>query len=389
MQEHTDLIASIRAGKPLNELKQVAESTLTAIMGREAAYTGQELTWDEVLKAELDLHAAAGDVRSAAGAANPDAGRHEAQSEVERGRQADRLSARAEYEARAARPAALRLGCSASGSWILETNVCVTPAAHSRMRNSQSGHQICNARPALQHVNPHVFRDFTRSRGCKGGGGHFEHGIPELRLQRNLGAHYRAAGYAIRSGDAAAAGRARRARRRRARARDADASGPRRCRRSSARLSAAADAELQRVREDAHAAIDAARADLDAAHVERREAVQRAGAGRGGSRDPAQRAADGAVARRVRRAGSEHHRRSARGGRRRPAANRIRAQARAPGEGERGSRSRGRARGDRTAARGDRAAPRTGGAAVGRPCRPACRDEQRTGPGARRLPAAR
>jgi predicted dehydrogenase len=55
VQEHTDLIASIRAGKPLNELKQVAESTLTAIMGREAAYTGQELTWDEVLKAELDL----------------------------------------------------------------------------------------------------------------------------------------------------------------------------------------------------------------------------------------------------------------------------------------------------------------------------------------------
>ena len=55
VQEHTDLIASIRAGKPLNELKQVAESTLTAIMGREAAYTGQELTWDEVLNAELDL----------------------------------------------------------------------------------------------------------------------------------------------------------------------------------------------------------------------------------------------------------------------------------------------------------------------------------------------
>jgi predicted dehydrogenase len=55
VQEHTDLIASIRAGNPLNELKQVAESTLAAIMGREAAYTGQELTWDEVLKADLDL----------------------------------------------------------------------------------------------------------------------------------------------------------------------------------------------------------------------------------------------------------------------------------------------------------------------------------------------
>jgi myo-inositol 2-dehydrogenase / D-chiro-inositol 1-dehydrogenase len=33
----------------------VAESTLTAIMGREAAYTGQEVTWDEMLNAEQDL----------------------------------------------------------------------------------------------------------------------------------------------------------------------------------------------------------------------------------------------------------------------------------------------------------------------------------------------
>ena len=40
VQEHIDLIASIRAGKPLNELKTVAESTLTAIMGRMSAYTG-------------------------------------------------------------------------------------------------------------------------------------------------------------------------------------------------------------------------------------------------------------------------------------------------------------------------------------------------------------
>lgn len=55
VQEHTDLVASIRSGKPYNELKQVAESTLTAIMGREAAYTGQELTWDEILNADMDL----------------------------------------------------------------------------------------------------------------------------------------------------------------------------------------------------------------------------------------------------------------------------------------------------------------------------------------------
>ena len=53
--EHTDLIASIRAGAPLNEGRQVAESTLTAIMGREAAYTGQVIVWDELLNAAQDL----------------------------------------------------------------------------------------------------------------------------------------------------------------------------------------------------------------------------------------------------------------------------------------------------------------------------------------------
>jgi predicted dehydrogenase len=55
VQEHTDLVASLRSGKPYNELKQIAESTLTAIMGREAAYTGQEVTWDEILNADQDL----------------------------------------------------------------------------------------------------------------------------------------------------------------------------------------------------------------------------------------------------------------------------------------------------------------------------------------------
>ena len=48
-QEHQDLIASIRAGKPLNEAKAVAESTLTGIMGRESAYSGRSVTWDEIL----------------------------------------------------------------------------------------------------------------------------------------------------------------------------------------------------------------------------------------------------------------------------------------------------------------------------------------------------
>ncbi len=46
VQEHADLIASIRSGKPLNEGQQVAESTLTAIGARIAAYTGRVITWD-------------------------------------------------------------------------------------------------------------------------------------------------------------------------------------------------------------------------------------------------------------------------------------------------------------------------------------------------------
>ncbi|MBI3854590.1 MAG: Gfo/Idh/MocA family oxidoreductase [Planctomycetes bacterium] len=55
VQEHKDLIASIRSGNLLNEAEQVAHSTLTAIMGREAAYTGQVIKWDEFLASNLDL----------------------------------------------------------------------------------------------------------------------------------------------------------------------------------------------------------------------------------------------------------------------------------------------------------------------------------------------
>jgi predicted dehydrogenase len=54
-QEHQDLIASIRAGQPLNAAKEVAESTLTGIMGREAAYSGQTIEWDEALNSKTRL----------------------------------------------------------------------------------------------------------------------------------------------------------------------------------------------------------------------------------------------------------------------------------------------------------------------------------------------
>ena len=55
VQEHADFIAAIRAGKPYNELKTVAESTLTAIMGRMSAYTGKIVTWDQALNSKEQL----------------------------------------------------------------------------------------------------------------------------------------------------------------------------------------------------------------------------------------------------------------------------------------------------------------------------------------------
>lgn len=55
VEEHRDLVASIRAGRPLNEGRRIAESTLTAILGREAAYTGQTVTWDELVRSGQSL----------------------------------------------------------------------------------------------------------------------------------------------------------------------------------------------------------------------------------------------------------------------------------------------------------------------------------------------
>ena len=49
VQEHIDLINAIVKGTDLNEAKQVTDSTLTAIMGREAAYSGAGVEWDAIL----------------------------------------------------------------------------------------------------------------------------------------------------------------------------------------------------------------------------------------------------------------------------------------------------------------------------------------------------
>lgn len=52
-QEHVHLVESIRENKKLMQAEEIALSTLVAIMGREAAYTGKVVTWDEIMQSEL------------------------------------------------------------------------------------------------------------------------------------------------------------------------------------------------------------------------------------------------------------------------------------------------------------------------------------------------
>ncbi len=53
--EWRDLLSAVRNGTHVNEAERVTLSTLAAIMGRIAAYTGVDLTWDEVRAHPLDL----------------------------------------------------------------------------------------------------------------------------------------------------------------------------------------------------------------------------------------------------------------------------------------------------------------------------------------------
>lgn len=55
VQEHIDLITAIREGNQIVEAEETAISVLTAIMGREAAYTGQKKTWEEMMGSDLVL----------------------------------------------------------------------------------------------------------------------------------------------------------------------------------------------------------------------------------------------------------------------------------------------------------------------------------------------
>jgi hypothetical protein len=51
-QEHIELQNAILKDLPLNEAEQVAKSSMCAIMGRMAAYTGKDLTWDEAINSK-------------------------------------------------------------------------------------------------------------------------------------------------------------------------------------------------------------------------------------------------------------------------------------------------------------------------------------------------
>jgi myo-inositol 2-dehydrogenase/D-chiro-inositol 1-dehydrogenase len=53
--EHDELFASIRSGKPINDGERMAHSTLLAIMGRMAAYTGQVVSWEDALNSKENL----------------------------------------------------------------------------------------------------------------------------------------------------------------------------------------------------------------------------------------------------------------------------------------------------------------------------------------------
>ena len=53
--EHEALFASIRAGRPINDGLHMTRSTLLAILGRMATYTGKRLTWDEAFNSQEDL----------------------------------------------------------------------------------------------------------------------------------------------------------------------------------------------------------------------------------------------------------------------------------------------------------------------------------------------
>ena len=53
--EHNEMFAALRAGKPINNAEKAAGSTLLALMGRMAAYTGEVITWEKAMESKEAL----------------------------------------------------------------------------------------------------------------------------------------------------------------------------------------------------------------------------------------------------------------------------------------------------------------------------------------------
>jgi len=53
--EHDEFFASLRSGKPINNGDYMSKTTLLAIMGRTASYTGQVVTWEQVMNSKEDF----------------------------------------------------------------------------------------------------------------------------------------------------------------------------------------------------------------------------------------------------------------------------------------------------------------------------------------------
>lgn len=53
--EHDELFEAIRKGNVINDTEFGAKSTLSAIMGRTATYTGQVITWDQIMNSQEDM----------------------------------------------------------------------------------------------------------------------------------------------------------------------------------------------------------------------------------------------------------------------------------------------------------------------------------------------
>lgn len=54
-QEMICFVTAVRTNKPINEAEQLAHSTLTGMMGRESAYTGKDVMWDDIMYSDSKL----------------------------------------------------------------------------------------------------------------------------------------------------------------------------------------------------------------------------------------------------------------------------------------------------------------------------------------------